>query len=220
MEINDIINSNNNSFTLVAVSKTKTVDEIQKVYNQGQTNFGENRVNELMNKQKILPKNIKWHMIGHLQRNKVKTILPIVHLIHSVDSIRLINTIEKESKKINKKTSILLQIHIAEEKTKYGFSFNELRSLFKENFFKNINFIDIKGLMGMATYTNDKVQIRNEFKNLKLFFVEIKTRFCNSNDNINFNSLSMGMSGDYTIALEEGSNIIRIGTLIFGERDL
>ena len=159
-------------------------------------------------------------MIGHLQRNKVKTILPIVHLIHSVDSIRLINTIEKESKKINKKTSILLQIHIAEEKTKYGFSFNELRSLFKENFFKNINFIDIKGLMGMATYTNDKVQIRNEFKNLKLFFEEIKTRFCNSNDNINFNSLSMGMSGDYTIALEEGSNIIRIGTLIFGERDL
>ena len=181
--------------------------------------FGENRVNELIHKYKLLPKNINWHMIGHLQRNKVKLILPFIHLIHSVDSIRLINKIENESRKINKKTNILLQIHIAQEKTKYGFTFSQVKDLFDNDFFNSFDYLNIKGFMGMSTFTNNKNQIRKEFNNLKLLFDEIKSKFNKVNKNIILDSLSMGMSGDYKIALEEGSNIIRIGSLIFGERE-
>ena len=219
MSIRDIINSKDKSITLVAVSKTKPIENIQKVYNEGQIDFGENRVDELIKKYSLLPKNINWHMIGHLQRNKVKLILPFINLIHSVDSIRLLNKIEKESKKINVKTNILLQIHIAEEKNKYGFTFNEIKELFNNDFLKSLKNINIKGLMGMATFTKNMDQIRKEFSNLNRFFNQTKSGFNKSNNNINLDTLSMGMSGDYKIAIEEGSNMIRIGSLIFGERE-
>ena len=219
MSIRDIINSKDKSITLVAVSKTKPIEKIQKIYNEGQIDFGENRVDELIKKYSLLPKNINWHMIGHLQRNKVKLILPFINLIHSVDSIRLLNKIEKESKKINVKTNILLQIHIAEEKNKYGFTFNEIKELFNNDFLKSLKNINIKGLMGMATFTKNMDQIRKEFSNLNRFFNQTKSGFNKSNNNINLDTLSMGMSGDYKIAIEEGSNMIRIGSLIFGERE-
>ena len=219
MDIKNIIDSNNKHTTIVAVSKTKPIEKIQKIYNEGQIDFGENRVNELIYKYQLLPKNINWHMIGHLQRNKVKLILPFIHLIHSVDSIRLINKIENESKKINKKTNILLQIHIAQEETKYGFTFSQVKALFNNNFFNSFEYLNIKGFMGMSTFTNNKNQIRKEFNNLKVLFDEVKSKFNKVNKNIIIDSLSMGMSGDYKIALEEGSNIIRIGSLIFGERE-
>jgi len=219
MDIKDIIGSNNKNTTLVAVSKTKPVEKIQKIYNEGQIDFGENRVNELIYKYNLLPKNINWHMIGHLQRNKVKLILPFIHLIHSIDSVRLINKIENESRKINKKTNILLQVHIAKEETKHGFTFSQVKDLFDNDFFNSFEYLSIRGLMGMSTFTNDKNQIRKEFNNLKLLFDEIKSKFNKVNKNIILDSLSMGMSGDYKIALEEGSNIIRIGSLIFGERE-
>ena len=219
MSIRDIINSKDKSITLVAVSKTKPIENIQKIYNEGQIDFGENRVDELIKKYSLLPKNINWHMIGHLQRNKVKLILPFINLIHSVDSIRLLNKIEKESKKINVKTNILLQIHIAEEKNKYGFTFNEIKELFNNDFLKSLKNINIKGLMGIATFTKNKDQIRKEFSNLNIFFNQTKSGFNKSNNNINLDTLSMGMSGDYKIAIEEGSNMIRIGSLIFGERE-
>ena len=219
MDIKDIIGSNNKNTTLVAVSKTKPVEKIQKIYNEGQIDFGENRVNELIYKYNLLPKNINWHMIGHLQRNKVKLIIPFIHLIHSVDSVRLINKIENESRKINKKTNILLQVHIAQEESKYGFTFGQVKDLFDNDFFNSFEYLSIRGFMGMSTFTNDKNQIRKEFNNLKLLFDEIKSKFNKVNKNIILDSLSMGMSGDYKIALEEGSNIIRIGSLIFGERE-
>jgi len=219
MDIKDIIGSNNKNTTLVAVSKTKPVEKIQKIYNEGQIDFGENRVNELIYKYNLLPKNINWHMIGHLQRNKVKLILPFIHLIHSIDSVRLINKIENESRKINKKTNILLQVHIAQEESKYGFTFGQVKDLFDNDFFNSFEYLSIRGFMGMSTFTNDKNQIRKEFNNLKLLFDEIKSKFNKVNKNIILDSLSMGMSGDYKIALEEGSNIIRIGSLIFGERE-
>ena len=219
MDIKNIIDSNNKHTTIVAVSKTKPIDEIQKIYNKGQIDFGENRVNELIHKYKLLPKNINWHMIGHLQRNKVKLILPFIHLIHSVDSIRLLNKIENESRKINKKTNILLQVHIAQEESKYGFTFSQVKDLFDNDFFNSFDYLNIKGFMGMSTFTNNKNQIRKEFNNLKVLFDEVKSKFNKVNKNIIIDSLSMGMSGDYKIALEEGSNIIRIGSLIFGERE-
>ncbi len=219
MYIKDIIDSNNKHTTVVAVSKTKPVEKIQKIYNEGQIDFGENRVNELIYKYQLLPKNINWHMIGHLQRNKVKLILPFIHLIHSVDNIRLINKIENESRKINKKTNILLQVHIAQEETKYGFTFSQVKDLFDNDFFNSFDYLNIKGFMGMSTFTNNNNQIRKEFNNLKLLFDEIKAKFNKVNKNLILDSLSMGMSGDYKIALEEGSNIIRIGSLIFGERE-
>ena len=217
MKVKDLLNLERNDITLVAVSKTKPVEEIKKRYNEGFINFGENRVNELVKKFNLLPKDINWHMIGHLQTNKVKKIIPFVSLIHSVDSFKLIEKIEKESKKFDKKTNILLQVHIAKEKSKYGFNFAEIREFFKNQLDESYKNINIVGLMGMATFTNDKNQIRKEFKNLKILYDEIKSISQKNNQKIK--TLSMGMSSDYKIAIEEGSNMVRIGSLIFGERD-
>ena len=217
MKAKNLLNLERNDITLVAVSKTKPVEEIKKKYNEGFINFGENRVNELVQKFNLLPKDINWHMIGHLQTNKVKKIIPFISLIHSVDSLKLIDKIENESKKFDKKTNILLQVHIAKEKSKYGFNFKEVRDFFKNQLDESYKNINIVGLMGMATFTNNKNQIRKEFKNLKIFYDEIKSISKKNNQKIKI--LSMGMSSDYKIAIEEGSNMVRIGSLIFGERD-
>jgi len=217
MKVKDLLNLERNDITLVAVSKTKPVEEIKKRYNEGFINFGENRVNELVKKFNLLPKDINWHMIGHLQTNKVKKIIPFVSLIHSVDSLKLIDKIENESKKFDKKTNILLQVHIAKEKSKYGFNFEEVRDFFKNQLDESYKNINIVGLMGMATFTNNKNQIRKEFKKLKILYDEIKSISQKNNQKIKI--LSMGMSSDYKIAIEEGSNMVRIGSLIFGERD-
>ena len=217
MKVKYLLNLERNDITLVAVSKTKPVEEIKKKYNEGFINFGENRVNELVQKFNLLPKDINWHMIGHLQTNKVKKIIPFISLIHSVDSLKLIDKIENESKKFGKKTNILLQVHIAKEKSKYGFNFKEVRDFFKNQLDESYKNINIVGLMGMATFTNNKNHIRKEFKNLKIFYDEIKSISQKNNQKIKI--LSMGMSSDYKIAIEEGSNMVRIGSLIFGERD-
>ena len=217
MKAKNLLNLERNDITLVAVSKTKPVEEIKKKYNEGFINFGENRVNELVQKFNLLPKDINWHMIGHLQTNKVKKIIPFISLIHSVDSLKLIDKIENESKKFDKKTNILLQVHIAKEKSKYGFNFEEVRDFFKNQLDESYKNINIVGLMGMATFTNNKNQIRKEFKKLKILYDEIKSISQKNNQKIKI--LSMGMSSDYKIAIEEGSNMVRIGSLIFGERD-
>ena len=217
MKVKDLLNQKRNDITLVAVSKTKPIEEIKKKYNEGFINFGENRVNELVKKFNLSPKDINWHMIGHLQTNKVKKIIPFISLIHSVDSMKLIDKIENESKKFDKKTNILLQVHIAKEKSKYGFNFEEVRDFFKNQLDESYKNINIVGLMGMATFTNNKNQIRKEFKKLKILYDEIKSISQKNNQKIKI--LSMGMSSDYKIAIEEGSNMVRIGSLIFGERD-
>ena len=194
---------------IIAVSKKKPKSSILECFHSGQIDFGENRVQELCEKAKSLPDEINWHMIGKLQRNKVKYIVSFIYLIHSVDSFKLLNEIDKQSKKINRIINVLIQVHIAKEKTKSGFSYDEAEMLFsKKNNLKNINII---GLMGMSTFTSDKKIISNEFKKLNEFYVKWKCKH-------NFSILSMGMSNDYMVAIENGSNLIRIGSLIFGSR--
>ena len=202
----------NKNFTCVAVSKTKPIKDIEKIYNLGHKDFGENKVQELELKHSSLPKDIKWHMIGHLQTNKVKKVVPLVSLIHSVDSLKLLKTINKESKKINKITDCLIQINISNEDSKYGFSEDQLDFLNKNslNEYQNIR---IRGLMGMASFSNDKNIVEKEFHFLKGIFNELKKELTD------FDILSMGMSNDYEIALEAGSNMIRIGSKIFGSRN-
>ena len=202
----------NKNFTCVAVSKTKSIEDIEKIYNLGHKDFGENKVQELELKFNSLPKDIKWHMIGHLQTNKVKKVVPLVSLIHSVDSLKLLRTINKESKKINKITDCLIQINISNEDSKYGFSEDEIDFLNK-NYLNEFQNIRIRGLMGMASFTNDKSIIKKEFYFLKGIFDKKKKKLSD------FNILSMGMSNDYEIALEAGSNMIRIGSKIFGRRN-
>lgn len=197
-----------NEVVLVAVSKTKTNADILQAYNSGQRIFGENKVQELVQKQEELPKDIHWHMIGHLQSNKVKYIAPFVSLIHGADSLKLLREINKRANQNKRIIDCLLQVHIATESSKFGFGINELEDiLIAVQEFKNIN---IKGLMGMATFTNDKTQITKEFSGLKMAFNQIKTP--------QINILSIGMSGDYQIAIENGSTMIRIGSVIFGAR--
>ena len=203
----------NNKFTCVAVSKTKPIEDIEKIYNLGHKDFGENKAQELIGKHQKLPKDIRWHMIGHLQTNKVKKVVPISYLIHSVDSLKLIKTIDKESKKLNKVTSCLLQINISGEDSKYGLSAENLKSLVNNNLTNDYRNIQFNGLMGMASFSNDMDLIKRQFKKLKQLFDEFKEEI---ND---FSILSMGMSNDYRIALEEGSNMIRIGSKIFGKRN-
>jgi pyridoxal phosphate enzyme (YggS family) len=194
--------------TLVAVSKTKPNTDILEAYSEGQRVFGENKVQELVKKQEELPKDIQWHMIGHLQRNKVKFIAPFVALIHGVDNHKLLQEIDKRAAQNNRKIDCLLQVHIAKEDTKFGFEINEVREvLLATSSFKNISIV---GLMGMATFTDDTNQIQEEFKSLKTVFDSIK------NDTITI--LSMGMSGDYPLALEQGSTMVRVGSAIFGHR--
>ena len=203
----------NKNFTCVAVSKTKPVDDIEKIYNLGHKEFGENKVQELLEKYNKLPKDIKWHMIGHLQTNKIKKVIPIISLIHSVDSLKLLKKINNEAIKINKVISCLLQINISNENNKYGFSIDQIREIFNNETLKDFKFIRIKGLMGMASFTENKNQIRIEFNNLKKIFDEFKINYPE------LKIISMGMSGDYKIAIEEGSNMIRIGSKIFGKRN-
>ncbi len=203
-----------NYVTLIAVSKTKPNELIEEGMSSGHLDFGENKVQELVSKYENLPKNIRWHMIGHLQRNKVKYIAPFVYMIHGVDSERLLKEINKQGKNNNRKINCLLQFHIASENTKFGFSLDEVESLQKEDFFNHLQHVNICGVMGMATFTEDNEMIRSEFNNLKSYFDKIKIHF-----NVNeFKIISMGMSGDYPIAIDCGSNMIRVGSAIFGER--
>ena len=204
-----------NNVTLVAVSKTKPAEEILELYNFGQKDFGENYVQELTEKYEQLPKDIRWHFIGHLQSNKIKYIAPFVSLIQGVDSEKLLDEINKQGEKINRIIDCLLQIHIAKEETKFGLDENELKELISTNpaVYKNIR---IKGLMGMASFTDDEQKIRDEFKLLKSLFDKYSTF---SIFNFQFSILSMGMSADYKIAIEERSNMVRIGSLLFGKRE-
>ena len=201
---------------LVAVSKTKPVEIILDTYNAGQRIFGENKVQELITKQALLPKNIEWHFIGHLQRNKVKYIAPFVSLIHAVDSLRLLSEINKQGFKNNRVLQCLLQFHIASESSKYGLSFSEAAELLQSDQYNSFEHVEIVGVMGMATFTENVSQIRQEFKTLKKYFNQLKSDFFS--DLPAFKEISMGMSDDYQIAIEEGSTIIRVGTKIFGTR--
>ncbi|MDT8401531.1 MAG: YggS family pyridoxal phosphate-dependent enzyme [Bacteroidales bacterium] len=201
---------------LVAVSKTKTIEDIMEAYRAGQRNFGENRVQELMDKYKHVPGDIRWHMIGHLQRNKVKYIAGFIHLIESVDSEKLLREINKEGNKAGRTIDCLLQFHIAREETKFGFSIEEAVEMIKSGITEELKNVNIRGVMGMATFTEDMDRVRSEFVFLRSVFEELKENFCREKDD--FCEISMGMSGDYRVALEEGSTMIRIGTAIFGAR--
>lgn len=203
--------------TLVAVSKTKPNSAIEEAYAAGQRVFGENRVQELTDKYEALPKDIQWHLIGHLQRNKVKYIAPFVALIHAVDSLKLLKEINKEAKKNDRVIDCLLQFYIADEETKFGLSFEEAQELLESSEFAEMRNVSIVGLMGMATFTDNQDQIREEFRTLENNFQIIKSHYFKFNDS--FQHLSMGMSGDYPIAIEEGSTMIRVGSSIFGERN-
>lgn len=203
--------------TLVAVSKTKPAEMIQEAYDLGQRVFGENRVQELADKYEQLPKDIVWHLIGHLQTNKVKYIAPFVSMIHAVDSLKLLKEIDKQAQKNNRVINCLLQFHIAEEDSKFGMQFEEVRELLESNEFVEMQHVSIVGLMGMATFTDNTEQIREEFRNLENYFQIIKSHFFKFNDA--FEHISMGMSGDYPIAIEEGSTMVRVGSAIFGSRN-
>lgn len=194
------------NITLVAVSKTKPVEDILELYKLGQRDFGENYVQELVDKHVLLPKDIRWHFIGHLQSNKVKYNAPFVHLIHGVDSLKLLKEINKEAGKNNRVIDVLLQVYIAQEETKFGLDEDELKTVMQESV--NLNYVKIKGLMGMASFSNDLQKVRGEFSNLKTIF----------DRHTQFSVLSMGMSGDYKMAVEEGSTMVRIGSLLFGAR--
>ncbi len=202
---------------LVAVSKTKPVSDILEAYNAGQKVFGENRVQELLSKKDFLPPDIEWHLIGHLQSNKVRYIVPFISMIHSVDSFKLLKVINDESEKINRITDCLLQFHIASEETKFGFDIDEVVSMISSPGFSQMKSVRICGVMGMATFTDNESQIRKEFRYLSACFDELKRRFFMESDS--FREISMGMSGDYKLAIEEGSTIIRLGSIIFGERN-
>ncbi|MCB9359845.1 MAG: YggS family pyridoxal phosphate-dependent enzyme [Flavobacteriales bacterium] len=199
--------------TLVAVSKTKPNEAILEAYNVGQRIFGENKVQELTEKYDSLPKDIEWHMIGHLQTNKVKYIAPFVSLIHGVDSFKLLQEINKRAAQNNRSINCLLQVHIAEEETKFGFNEAEVIDLLVSTEFKSLQNISIVGLMGMATFTDDENQIRKEFTSLKQLFDKLQT------SNFKLQTLSMGMSGDYQLAIECGSTMVRVGSSIFGNRN-
>ena len=197
------------NITLVAVSKTKPIEDILELYNLGHRDFGENYVQELAEKAEKLPNDIRWHFIGHLQSNKVRSIVPFIYLIHGVDSLKLLKEIDKQAEKSKRVIDCLLQVHIAQEETKFGFDETELLNLELKQFLN----VRIKGLMGMASLTDDINKIRIEFKSLRTLFEKLKTQ------NPELSILSMGMSADYKIALEEGSNMVRIGSLLFGERN-
>lgn len=202
---------------LVAVSKTKPNEDIMEAYNTGHLVFGENRVQELVTKYEELPKDIQWHMIGHLQSNKVKYIAPFVHLIHSVDKPKLLKVINKEAQKNNRIIDVLLQFHIAEEETKYGFDFDEATQLLKSEQFKEYVNVNVKGVMGMATFTDDMEKVRREFQHLADIFNKLKQSYFSEKPD--FKEISMGMTNDYKVAIEEGATILRIGSLIFGRRN-
>lgn len=206
----------NSNVTLIAVSKTKPIEDILTLYNLGHRDFGENYVQELLDKQANLPKDIHWHFIGHLQTNKVKYIVPFAHLIHGVDSLKLLKEINKQAEKNNRTVDCLLQMHIAKEETKFGFDEKELNAAIDELTKEQMNSTRICGLMGMASFTGDRDIVRQEFRYLKSLFDKLNTQ--DLVPNVQLSLLSMGMSGDYSVAVEEGSTLVRIGSLLFGER--
>jgi pyridoxal phosphate enzyme (YggS family) len=214
----EIINKLDDKVILVAVSKTRPAGDISELYDLGQRHFGENYVQELSDKQSQLPADIHWHFIGHLQSNKVKQIAPFVYLIHGVDSLKLLQEINKQAKKANRIIDVLLQVHIAKEETKFGLDEKELESIFSNgnNELTGLNNTCIKGLMGMASFTDDTAVIKNEFSYLQSLFYKYSQRQV---PNTQLQVLSMGMSSDYAIAIEKGSNMVRIGSLLFGERN-
>ncbi|MEP7259206.1 MAG: YggS family pyridoxal phosphate-dependent enzyme [Flavitalea sp.] len=213
-----LINELDGKATLVAVSKFKTAEDIMELYQLGQRDFGENYVQELMEKQLLLPKDIRWHFIGHLQSNKIKFIAPFIQLVESIDSLKLLGELQKQAKKANRVISCLLQVHIASEETKFGLDENELQELIAavvnggEEEWRQIS---ITGLMGMASFSDDERQVRTEFRKLKTLY---DTYSGSSSGSIHFSTLSMGMSGDYSLAVEEGSTEVRVGSLLFGKR--
>jgi len=202
---------------LVAVSKFHPIEAIQEAYNAGQRIFGESRMQEIDQKQGQLPKDIQWHFIGHLQTNKVKAIIPYTHTVHSVDSWKLLQEIEKQAANVNKHVCCLLEMRIAQEDSKYGLSFDDCRKLLDDDLWKQLKYAYIGGVMGMATFTDDNEQVRGEFRSLRLFYEELKDKYFRDSDL--FTEISMGMSDDYEIAIEEGSTMIRIGSSIFGQRE-
>lgn len=220
MSIKSNLNTINNTLPahvkLIAVSKTKPVSEILEAYNAGQRVFGENKIQEMTDKFQELPKDIEWHMIGHLQRNKVKYMSNFVHLIHGVDSLKTLKEINKQAIKNNRVINCLLQLKIAKEDTKFGLSFKEVEEILISEEFKNLANVNIQGLMGMASFTDDETIVRSEFKTLKNYFNNLKIH---NSTNFNPTIISMGMSGDYKIAIEEGSTMVRVGSAIFGTRN-
>ncbi|MFV0530722.1 MAG: YggS family pyridoxal phosphate-dependent enzyme [Flavobacteriales bacterium] len=214
--VRNIHNTLPKNVMLVAVSKTKPVQDIQEAYDAGQRIFGENKVQEMCDKYQTLPKDIQWHMIGHLQRNKVKYMAHFVALIHGVDSLKLLQEINKQAQKHNRIIKCLLQIKIAKEDSKFGLSANEAVKILHSAEFKELKNIVVQGVMGMATFTENMNQVREEFRTLKLIFEELKKQFLTANQ---FTLISMGMSSDYLIAIEEGSTMIRVGSSIFGSRN-
>lgn len=222
MSIKENLSSVKNSFLdpdclLIAVSKTQPMSAVMEAYEAGVRDFGENKVQELSTKHNELPGDIRWHFIGHLQTNKVKYIAPFVHLIHGVDSWKLLSEINKQGEKANRVVSCLLQVYIAQEETKFGLDADELKAILLNPELPNMNHVRIVGLMGMASFTEDLGQVRKEFKYLKSLFDECKS--LQLPENVQLSELSMGMSGDYLIAQDEGSTMVRIGTAIFGERN-
>jgi PLP dependent protein len=201
---------------LIAVSKTKPAEEIMEAYDAGQRVFGENMVQELVDKYEKLPKDIKWHLIGHLQSNKVKYIAPFISMIQSVDSLKLLQEIDKHAQKNNRVIDCLLQVYIADEETKFGLGFDEVIELLRSEEYTELSHVRIRGLMGIATNTDNEKQIKDEFYELKIFFDGIKQSYFRQDPT--FDILSMGMSSDYKVAIEQGSNMVRLGSTIFGQR--
>ena len=211
----------NRDVTLVAVSKTKPDEDLMEAYQAGQRDFGENRVQELVGKAARLPEDIRWHMIGHIQTNKIKDFLPFVHLVHGVDRRKVLDVMEREAAKLDRTVDILLQVHIAQEATKFGFDPDELKALAKEDVWSSYPHLAPVGLMGMATFTDDRDLVRSEFATLAKLHREVGGFFTEvaSNRNAKWGVLSMGMSGDWPLAIEEGSTMIRVGSSIFGHRN-
>jgi len=214
--IDKVLKSIPENVKLIAVSKTKPQEDIVEAYEGGYRIFGENKPQELKQKYEGLPKDIEWHFIGHLQTNKVKYIAEFVHLIHAVDSVKLLKEINKQALKHNRVVNCLLQFHIADEESKFGYNLSEAKSLLNSEEFKSLENINIVGVMGMATFTDNQDQVRSEFKQLKKNYDDLKSEFFQEKND--FTEISMGMSGDYMIAIEEGSTMVRVGSSIFGAR--
>ncbi|MBM3403868.1 MAG: YggS family pyridoxal phosphate-dependent enzyme [Bacteroidetes bacterium] len=203
---------------LIAVSKTQHVHIIQQTYAAGQRVFGENKVQELLGKYPLLPRDIEWHFVGHLQTNKIKFLVPFVSMIHSIDSFRLLSEVNRFSQRYNRVVPILLQFHIATEESKFGFSIEEAVAMLESPEFQALRHIRPAGVMGMASFTDDMQRVRDEFRQLRSTFLDLKMKYFK--DNEDFREVSMGMSNDYQIAIEEGSTMVRLGTILFGERNL